>query len=84
MEGAWAIEDLLVLLVVVALGARLIDGSDEVVWPAAAILTGLRSFWPITAAVLVETTVVVAAVVVASVLRLEKKKEKNKKLKANV
>ena len=44
VEGAWAIEDLLVLLVVVALGARLIDGSDEVVWPAVVILTGLGSF----------------------------------------
>ena len=44
VEGAWAFEDLLVLLVVVVLRARLIDGSDEVVWPAAAILTGLGSF----------------------------------------
>ena len=31
VEGAWAVEDLLVLLVVVVLGARLIDGSDKVV-----------------------------------------------------
>ena len=44
VEGAWAVEDLLVLLIVVALGARLIDGSDKVVWPAAVILTGLGSF----------------------------------------
>ena len=31
VQGARAVEDLLVLLVVVTLGARLIDGSDEVV-----------------------------------------------------
>ena len=31
VEGARAVEDLLVLLIVVALGARLIDSSDEVV-----------------------------------------------------
>ena len=68
VEGAQAIEDLLVLLVVISLGARLIDGSDEVVWLPAVILTGLGSFWPITAAIPVETTVIVAAVVVASVI----------------
>ena len=32
VEGARAIEDLLVLLVVVALGARFINGGDDVVW----------------------------------------------------
>ena len=31
VEGAWAVEDLLVLLVVVALDARFIDDSDDVV-----------------------------------------------------
>ena len=31
MEGARAVEDLFVLLVVVALGARFIDGGDDVV-----------------------------------------------------
>ena len=41
MKRARAVEDLLVLFVVVALGARLIDGSDDVVYPAAAILTSL-------------------------------------------
>ena len=44
VKRAWAIEDLLLLLVVVALGTRFIDGGDDVVWPAASILTGLRSF----------------------------------------
>jgi len=68
VEGARAIEDLLVLLVVVALGTRFIDGSNDVVWPTAAILTRLGSFRPITAAVPMETTVVVAVVVVASVV----------------
>ena len=68
MEGAWAVEDLLVLLVIVALGARFIDGSDDVVWPTVAILARLGSFWPITIAVTMVTTVVEAAVVVASVV----------------
>ena len=68
MERARAIEDLLVLLVVVALGARFIDGSDDVVWLAAAILTSLGSFWPITTAVTMVTMVVVAAVIVATVI----------------
>ena len=31
VEGAWAFKDLLVLLVVVALGARFINGGDNVV-----------------------------------------------------
>ena len=69
VEGARAVEDLLVLLVIVALGARLIYITDKVVWPAAAILTWLGSFWPITTDVLVETSFVIAAVVVAPVVR---------------
>ena len=68
VERARAVEDLLVLLVVVALGVRFINGSDDVVWPAAAILTRLRSFWPITNAVMMVTTVIVAVVVVASII----------------
>ena len=66
VERARTIEDLLILLVIVPLGARLIDSSNEVVWSAATILTGLEPFWPIMAVIPVETTVVVAAVVVAS------------------
>ena len=38
------------------------------VWPTVAILTRLGSFWPITAAVTMVTTVVVATVIVASVV----------------
>ena len=68
MERARAVEDLLVLLVVVALGTRFIDGSDDVVWLAVAILTSLGSFWPITATVTMVTAIVMAAVVVASVV----------------
>ena len=68
VERAWAIEDLLVLLIIVALGARLIDGGDDVVWLAAAILARLGSFCSITAAVTMVTTVIEAAVVVASVV----------------
>ena len=41
VEGTQAIEDLLVLLVIVALGARFINGGDDVVWPVAAILPDL-------------------------------------------
>ena len=44
VERARAIEDLLVLLIVVALGTRFINGGDDVVWPAAVILTRLGSF----------------------------------------
>ena len=69
VKRAWAIKDLLVLLVVVALGARLTDGSDDVVWPAAAILARLGSFCSITAAVTMVTAVIEAAVVVVSVVR---------------
>ena len=43
MERARAVEDLLVLLIIVALGMWLIDCSNKVVWPAAAILTRLGS-----------------------------------------
>ena len=69
VERARAFKDLLVLLVIVALGARFINGGDNVVWSAAAILTRFGPFWPITATVSVVTTVVVMAVVVASVMR---------------
>ena len=69
MERAWAVEDLPVLLIIVALSARLINGGDDMVWPAAAILTMLGSFWPITTAVPMVTTVIVATVAVAPVIR---------------
>ena len=44
VERAWAFENLLVLLVVVALGARFINDGVDVVWPVAAILTRHGSF----------------------------------------
>ena len=44
VERARTIEDLLILLVIVPLGARLIDSSNEVVWPATMILTRLEPF----------------------------------------
>ena len=65
VERARTIEDLLVLLVVVALGMRLINGGDDVVWPTAVIMTRLGSFWPITIAVPMVTAVVIAAIDVA-------------------
>ena len=44
MEGARSFEDLLVLLVVVTLGARFVNGGDDVVWSATAILTSFGPF----------------------------------------
>ena len=44
VERARVIEDLLVLSIIVALGARFINGGDDVVWPVAAILTRHGSF----------------------------------------
>ena len=44
VERARAFEDLLVLLVVVALGARFINGGDDMVWSAAVILTRFGPF----------------------------------------
>jgi len=68
VERARAFEDLLVLLVIVALGARFVDSGDDMVWSAAAILTRLGSFWPITSIVPMVTVVVIAAVAVAPVI----------------
>ena len=68
MERAWAIKDLLVLLIVVMLGARLIDIGNKVIWSAVAILTRFVSIWPISSAVPMETAVIVAATVVLSVV----------------
>ena len=66
VEGAWAFEDLLVLLVIVVLGARFINGVDDVVWSATTILTRFGPFRPITTTVLMVAAVVVAAVTMAS------------------
>ena len=68
VERARAIEDLLVLLIVVALCAWLIDVGNKVIWSAAAILTRFESVWLITSAVPVETTVIIAAIIVLSVV----------------
>ena len=68
VEGARAFEDFLVLLVVVTFSARFINGGDDVVWSAAAILTSFRPFRPIAATVLMAVVVVVAAVTVASIV----------------
>ena len=67
VEGARAFEDFLVLFVVVTFGVRFVNSGDDVVWSAAAILTGSGSFWPMTATVLTVAAVVVASVVVALV-----------------
>ena len=47
VERARAFKDLLVLLVIVALGTRFVDSGDDMVWSVAAILTRLGSIWPI-------------------------------------
>ena len=44
VERAWVIEDLLVLLVIVVLGTRFINNSNDMVWLVATILTRLGSF----------------------------------------
>ena len=64
MEMAWALKDLFVLLIVVELGARFVNGGDHVVWSAAAILTRFGPFWPI-----MTTVLMVAAVTMASFVR---------------
>ena len=68
MERAWAVEDLLVLFIIVVLSTRFIDGRDDVVWLTAEILTSHGSFWLITAAVTMITAVIMAAVVGAVVV----------------
>ena len=68
VERARAIEDLLVLLVIVALGSRFVNNNDNMVWSVVAIMTRLGTFWPITATVPMVTAVVVAAVAVAPVV----------------
>ena len=65
VERARAIEDLLVLLVVVALGTRFVNGGDDVVWSAAAILTSFRPFRPVATTIMMVVAVIVAAVTVA-------------------
>ena len=68
VKRAWALEDLLVLLIIVVLGARFINYGDDVVLSAVAILTRFGPFWLITATVLMVTAIVVAAVAVASIV----------------
>ena len=70
VERARGFEDLLVLLVIVALGARFVNGGDDVVWSAVAVLTRFGPFWPITATVSMVTAVIIAAVAVAPVVGL--------------
>jgi hypothetical protein len=66
VEGAWSFEDLLVLLIVVSLGARLIDCGDNVVWSTMVILVSSGPFRSIMTTILMVATVVVAVVIVAS------------------
>ena len=44
VEGARALEYLLVLLIILVLGSRFFDSGDDVVWSATTILTGFGSF----------------------------------------
>ena len=52
MKRARAIEDLLVLFIIVAFGVRLTDGSDDVFWPVAVILARPVSSYSIMAVML--------------------------------
>ena len=58
------------MLIIVALGTRFINGGDDVVWSAVAILTRFGPFWPITATVPMVTAIIIVAVAVASVIGL--------------
>jgi hypothetical protein len=69
VEGAWAFDDFLVLLIVVTFGTRFINGGDDVVWSTVAILTSFRPFRPIAATSLMVAVVIVAAVTMASFVR---------------
>ena len=66
VEGAQAFEDLLVLLVVVALGMGFINSDDDVVWSTAMILTSFGPFRPITTTVLMVAAIIVVAVTMVS------------------
>jgi len=68
MKRAWAVEYLLVLLVIVTLGARLINGGEDVFWPTAAILVRPVSSYLITAAIAMIVAVIGTAVIVTSVV----------------
>ena len=72
VERARAIKDLPVLLIIVALGARFVDGSDDVVWPVAAILARLGPFLPISTTVIRITTVIKMAVELGAELTMVK------------
>jgi hypothetical protein len=67
VERARAVEGLLVLLIIVALGMRFTNSGDDVVWPAATVLTRLGSFWLIMASVVVMAVVVMAVIVASAV-----------------
>ena len=69
VKRARAIEDLLVLLVIVTLGTRLTNDGEDVFWPAAAILAWPLSSYSITAAIAMIDAVVGAEVVVTSVIK---------------
>ena len=68
VKRAWAVSDLLVLFVGVALGVRLTDGGDDVLWSVTAILAKPVSSCLITATVTMVAVVIRAAVAVASVV----------------
>jgi len=44
MEGARALEDFLLLLIIVTFGTRFVNGGDDVVWSVGTILTSFRPF----------------------------------------
>ena len=69
MERAWAIKDLLVLLVIVTLSARLTNGGEDVFWPAAVILARPMSSYTIMAAIAMIAVVIEVVIIVTSVLR---------------
>ena len=68
VKRAWAVEDLLVLFVVVTLGVRLTNGGDDVFWPVTAILARPVSSCSITAAIAMIAAIVGTTVIMMSVI----------------
>ena len=65
MNEAWTAKDLLILVIVAMLSARLLDGGDNVIRSAMMELFGLQALWPV---VLVSVTVIIAPFFMAVII----------------
>lgn len=66
VERAWSFKDFLVLLIVVALGAGLVDRSNDILLSVAAKLSCSGALWPVTAIIMATLAVIAVVVVTAS------------------